>query len=259
MDELSTEERLAKLREPFPANQISKLPKPTKKQSDDVKNNFKLGIRCQLCGGWHHKDVVHLDYVGHAALTSRLLDVDPHWNWEPVAFTPEGQPALDKIGGMWIKLTVCGQTRIGYGSADGKQGGDAIKEVIGDALRNAAMRFGAALDLWHKGQLHADEVEPDAELEGDKQAKSPSKDEAARNLYTRLERVIRAKKSLEALNEWGEDTANQDEILKLPKDWQQNIRNEFKAKRNELRKAARDDDDGFPGSNETNYSGVAAE
>src|SRR5690606_24225265 len=31
------------------------------------------------------------------------------------------------------------------------------KEVIGDALRNAAMRFGAALDLWHKGDLHADD------------------------------------------------------------------------------------------------------
>ena len=30
-----------------------------------------------------------------------------------------------------------------------------MKERIGDALRNAAMRFGAALDLWHKGELHA--------------------------------------------------------------------------------------------------------
>lgn len=38
-------------------------------------------------------------------------------------------------------------------------GGDAVKEVIGDALRNAAMRFGAALDLWHKGDLHVEEVE----------------------------------------------------------------------------------------------------
>jgi hypothetical protein len=28
--------------------------------------------------------------------------------------------------------------------------------VIGDALRNAAMRFGVALDLWHKGELHPD-------------------------------------------------------------------------------------------------------
>jgi hypothetical protein len=143
------------LRAPFPAHQISKLPKPTKKQTDDVRADFKKGIRCKICGGWHHPDVVHLDYVGHAALTDRLLDCDPGWNWEPVAFTDRGTPAIDENGGMWIKLTVCGVTRYGYGHPDGKKGGDAIKELIGDALRNAAMRFGAALDLWHKGDLHA--------------------------------------------------------------------------------------------------------
>ena len=148
------------LRAPFPANQISKLPKPTKKQTDDVRSDFKLGVRCNLCGAWHHKDVVHLDYVGHAALTDRLLDCDPSWNWEPMALAPNGAPALDQSGGMWIKLTVCGVTRLGYGHADGKSGGDAIKEVIGDALRNAAMRFGAALDLWHKGDLHGDDEAP---------------------------------------------------------------------------------------------------
>jgi len=145
---------LALLRAPFPAHQISKLPKPTAKQTADVKADFKTGIRCKICGAWHHKDVVHLDYVGHAALTDRLLDCDIGWNWEPVAFSPDGTPALDANCGMWIKLTVCGQTRLGYGHAEGKRGGDAIKEVIGDALRNAAMRFGAALDLWHKGDLH---------------------------------------------------------------------------------------------------------
>ena len=142
------------MRAPFQPNQISKLPKPTRKQTDEVKANFKAGIRCKICGGWHHKDVVHLDYVGHAALTDRLLECDRLWNWEPVAFDDRGQPMLDQSGGMWIRLTVCGQTRLGYGHADGKKGGDAIKEVIGDALRNAAMRFGAALDLWHKGDLH---------------------------------------------------------------------------------------------------------
>lgn len=148
--------QLAKLREPFPPHQISKLPKPTKKQTDDVKADYKKGIRCQVCGSWHHPDVVHLDYVGHAALTDRLLDTDMEWSWEPVGYTPEGLPALDRDGGLWIKLTVCGVTRYGYGAADGKTGGDAMKERIGDALRNAAMRFGAALDLWHKGDLHID-------------------------------------------------------------------------------------------------------
>ena len=123
---------LQKLRVPFPAHQISYLPK----------GNTKLA------------------YVGHAALTDRLLDVDPAWTWEPLALDERGLPALDEVGGMWIKLTVCGVTRLGYGDAGQKKGGDAMKERIGDALRNAAMRFGAALDLWHKGDLHG-EPEPD--------------------------------------------------------------------------------------------------
>jgi len=151
---------LALLRKPFPAHHISKLPKPTKAQTEAVRADFKKGMRCQLCGAWHHPDVVHLDYVGHAALTDRLLDADPAWQWEPLAISSEGLPVLDQCNGMWIRLTVAGVTRLGYGHAGEKTGGDAIKEVIGDALRNAAMRFGAALDLWHKGDLHA-EPEPE--------------------------------------------------------------------------------------------------
>lgn len=147
---------LAKMREPFKPHQISKLPKPTRAQTDEVKRDFKKGIRCDICGLWHHPKVVHLDYVGHAALTDRLLDCDPFWSYEFIAKDDHGRPIFDSYGGAWITLTVCGMTRQGYGHPDGKQGGDAIKEVIGDALRNAAMRFGAALDLWHKGgDLHA--------------------------------------------------------------------------------------------------------
>lgn len=149
---------LQKLRVPFEANQISKLPKPTKAQTDMVRSDYQKGMRCQLCGTWHHKDVVHLDYVGHAAITHRLLDVDPLWSWEPVAVDANGLPMLDKDGGMWIRLTICGMTRLGYGDADGKTGPSATKERIGDALRNAGMRFGMALDLWHKGVL---EMEPE--------------------------------------------------------------------------------------------------
>ena len=144
---------LALLRAPFPANQISKLPKPKSKDAPKGK--------CPECGGWHGLPAVHLDYVGHAALTDRLLDADPEWKWEPVAVDAAGLPLIDKQGGMWIRLTVCGVTRLGYGDAEGKSGPSAIKELIGDALRNAAMRFGAALDLWHKGDLHVDEEQPE--------------------------------------------------------------------------------------------------
>jgi len=96
-------EGLALLRVPFPPNQISYLPK----------------------GG------VKLAYVGHAALTDRLLDADPMWTWEPLAMGDGGLPVMDEMGGMWIRLTVCGVTRLGYGHAGSKTGGDAIKEVIG--------------------------------------------------------------------------------------------------------------------------------
>ncbi len=158
--ELTKPTGLALLREPFAPNQISKLPKPSKAQTEQVRSDFKIGIRCKDCGAWHHPAVVHLDYVGHAALTDRLLDADPNWTWEPVATDDHGLPMTDADGGMWIRLTVCGMTRLGYGDAQGKAGPDATKERIGDALRNAAMRFGAALDLWHKGVLHEAEAVP---------------------------------------------------------------------------------------------------
>jgi hypothetical protein len=162
LDELKPQ--LAKLREPFPPNQISKLPKETRAQIDARKADKSVMVwKCEVCGGAHHKNAVHLDYVGHAALTDRLLDTDIEWSWEPAGFTPEGLPALDRNGGLWIKLTVCGVTRYGYGCADGKSGGDAMKEIIGDALRNAAMRFGAALDLWHKGDLHVETDDGDSD------------------------------------------------------------------------------------------------
>lgn len=151
------------LRTPVPDHLISKLPKETKKQIDERKASNSAGINCKVCGGWHHKNAVHLDYVGHAALTSRLLDADLNWNWEPLSFGPDGLPTFDKTGGLWIKLTVCGQTRLGYGHAESstfKEVGSREKEVIGDALRNAAMRFGAALELWHKGDLTAPDQKP---------------------------------------------------------------------------------------------------
>lgn len=120
-------EQLKKLREPFPPEQIGKLPK----------------------GG------IMLDFVGHGFLTARFLDVDPEWTWEPFALDANGLPLLDESGGLWIRLTIAGVTRIGYGDASGKKGPNAVKEAIGDALRNSGMRFGAALDLWCKGDPDA--------------------------------------------------------------------------------------------------------
>jgi hypothetical protein len=145
---------LALLRAPVPEHLISPLPKGTKAQNE-CKPEEK--INCNVCGGWHHPKVRHLDYVGHAAATHLLLDADPMWSWEPLAFDAAGLPKFDESGGLWIRLTVCNVTRLGYGHADKKahmDAGSREKEVIGDALRNAAMRFGLALELWSKADLH---------------------------------------------------------------------------------------------------------
>ena len=162
------------LRTPFPPHQVGKLAKGSKAQ---MTCDAREKVNCAVCGGWHHPKLIHLDFVGHAALTDRLLDADPFWTWEPLALK-DGLPAFDEKGGLWIKLTVCNVTRLGYGNAqesEYKEVGSRDKECIGDALRNAAMRFGAALELWHKGDLHVEEkpketpgqiVEQNLSLEG---------------------------------------------------------------------------------------------
>jgi hypothetical protein len=149
------------LRAPFPETQIGRLPRAVKKDDNErfrceEANGRQVSADGYFCGGYHVRSV-HLSYVGHAALTARLLDADPRWNWEPVAVDQYGLPAIVN-GGLWIRLTIAGVTRLGYGDAPGKR--DATKELIGDALRNGAMRFGAALDLWSKEDLRAETVEP---------------------------------------------------------------------------------------------------
>jgi hypothetical protein len=149
--DVKSESGLQLLRKHFEPHQISQLPKPLKKEADKG--------YCQECHTYHGLPAIHLDYVGHAATTDRLLNADLHWTWEAMSYGPDGLPALDKSGGLWIWLTVCGVRRPGYGSVEGKTGGNAVKELIGDAIRNAAMRFGVALDLWHKGILHKIDID----------------------------------------------------------------------------------------------------
>lgn len=169
---------LARLREPFAENQINLLPRNVRKNDTDrfkceSSNGRKVSMDGKYCGGFHALSI-HLDYVGHAALTDRLLEVDPEWTWEPLAIGDNGLPVFDKDGGLWIRLSICGVTRLGYGDSQGKTGGNAIKEAIGDALRNAGMRFGAALDLWHKGDLH-DASEEQGKLETPAEEPPPSR------------------------------------------------------------------------------------
>lgn len=148
---------LHKLREPFAPTEIRHLPRvwcgACKNSRGQGCNNHRI-VKCGKCkqkmpDGGH----IDLAYVGHAEATNRLLNVDPFWGYEPLSLDERGLPQVDGYKGLWIRLTVCGMTRLGYGHAGDKTGGDAIKETIGDAIRNAGMRFGMALDLWTSSDL----------------------------------------------------------------------------------------------------------
>lgn len=175
---------LEALRRPFDPKYVEKLPKGVKDKQASPEN-------CSVCGGYHSPVWFHLDYVGHAAVTDRLLSVDPLWWWEPFALDPiTALPLMDYDGqnrpiGMWIKLHVAGRTIIGYGSSDPKP--DAVKEIIGDALRNAAMRLGVALTLWKKGELESIADSP-AALDSSTGAVRQQRNDAGEPVVTKAQR-----------------------------------------------------------------------
>jgi hypothetical protein len=177
-------EALHKLREPFAPAEIRHLPRvwcgACKGSRGDGCPRHPM-TKCGKCkqrmpNGGH----IDLAYVGHAEATNRLLNVDPFWGWEPVTMDERGLPQVDGYRGLWIRLTVCGMDRLGYGHAGDKTGGDAVKELIGDAIRNAGMRFGMALDLWTTSDLEIIES-GGASLEQDRQEdrQPPAPDQGA--------------------------------------------------------------------------------
>ena len=96
---------------------------------------------------------ITLDFVGHAEINRILIDIDPLWNWSPVEFV-NGRPAINETNGMatmWGYLTILGKTMLGVGSVRADKP-DLDKELIGDFLRNASMRFGICLSLWSKSE-----------------------------------------------------------------------------------------------------------
>ncbi|HXJ24840.1 MAG TPA: hypothetical protein VNH17_04030 [Streptosporangiaceae bacterium] len=180
-----TDVDLAGLRKQFPADVIGKLPKVTCRDCSKGSCGDHRKEKCRECGNYISTAHIHIDYVGHADVTDRLLEVDPEWDWQPMATDPDPEilkaaiasgnpdivrlvienapPKLERNAsgypvGLWMRLKVGETNRIGYGSVPASQM-DAEKVLIGDGLRNAAMRGGVALDLWAKG----DRADPTAE------------------------------------------------------------------------------------------------
>jgi hypothetical protein len=146
----------------FPDDQVEKLPKPVRARDDD-RGTCERGSRYSADGhycGKYHARAVHLDYIGHAGITTRLNEVcgPDGWDWEPLVTDERGFPVMTDE--FWIVLRI----RRPDGEWVTKKGvGDdfnrSSKQAIGDALRNAAMRFGIATYLWSKSDAAAAQAE----------------------------------------------------------------------------------------------------
>src|ERR1039458_1774385 len=133
------------LREKFRPEEVGKLPRVTCPKCAARGNRGQCEehskAKCNECGAYVSVRHIHIDYVGHADVTSRLLAADPEWSWEPqardidpavlaaavatgsaevIAAILRAAPPkfdLDDQGspvGLWITLTVAGTTRPGY-------------------------------------------------------------------------------------------------------------------------------------------------
>ena len=99
------------------------------------------------------KGGAQLLYMGHAEVTLALIDADPEWTWEPAAIDPQtGGPVIIKDAArfvMWGRLIVCGKSIMCVGTCEARKS-DPEKELVGDMIRNGAMRFGIGTKLWSK-------------------------------------------------------------------------------------------------------------
>jgi hypothetical protein len=117
---------------------------------DEVLN--KYGVPDPKIVGKLPKGGQQLSFVGHADVTKMLIEVDPCWTWEPVAFDADGLPAYRVENGMahmagW--MTIHGVRRLGIGSCLPNKP-DLLKELASDLIRNCGMRYGFCLSLWTK-------------------------------------------------------------------------------------------------------------
>jgi len=134
------------LRRPFRPEQIGKLPKPYKKDAPKGK--------CRDCGGYHGLPAVHLDFVGHAAVTDRLNKVEPGWSYEITPVEYQGKDGRPHVAGVRGVMRLGDVARPEAGDVDAETSyGDELKKAISDFIRRGAMRFGVALDLWSKEDL----------------------------------------------------------------------------------------------------------
>jgi DNA recombination protein Rad52 len=239
--------------------------------SSSVKERTQAGRKLSYIEGWHaiaeanrifgfggwERSTVETKMVAQAE--RKIGKTNPRDGW--------GVSYIAKV-----RVTVGEVSRDGWGAGHGIDVDlglaheSAIKEAETDAMKRALMTFGNpfGLALYDKEQanvssepdqapakpkmgLSASVHEPDErgpddpfpEINGTAgKPKYKGGNNNAPSEYLFIEAAIRAQRSIDDLQDWGNDPVNQAAIAKLPAEWVPNIRNEFKERLLALKEAA---------------------
>lgn len=172
-----------------------------------------------------------LSYEGHADITLDLIEIDPLWDWRPAAFDTEGLPLVRLMGKrlvLWGYLRVHGVERMCVGTCDDTKG-DPEKELIGDLLRNGAMRFGIATRLWSK----ADRADPAGSDEAggyERPSRPAQQPRAPRNTPRAATATPNAPAAPERLSRTPQEASMRATLERLTPEAVASVRAEFKAR-----------------------------
>lgn len=140
---MSTEvaDRLAKMRRPFTAKQLSSRPEIWCTACSRGSCNVHSEGICAICGEHTREAHTHVDYISIAHIKKRLSDTDPQWEAKPL-----GEPV--RSGDWWtigVELTVCGVTKYGLGQTLTHDYRYGPAGLMSSAISNAFTMFGAGL------------------------------------------------------------------------------------------------------------------
>lgn len=139
---------------PFPQEDLERLPRNLQRDDRDrgrCVEGSRYSADGYYCQGYHARSI-HLDYVGHAGITTRLNDVlgPGGWTFQPMAYTSEGLPLMSRDQ-FWATLTITVDDQT-VAKTDVAANFNGVQEAWGDALRRCAMRFGVGTYLWSKSE-----------------------------------------------------------------------------------------------------------
>lgn len=153
------QERLRKLREKIPENEISYLPRATCKDCGSVfpKQACSKHQILQECANCHSRRCTsaHVDIpsVDHVYVEQRLFEADPGYRIRFIGADEHGFPVItftgegtNRYANLWGTIEICGVERSEVGTVEASKS-NLHKELVSDLIKRLGLRLGVGSEL----------------------------------------------------------------------------------------------------------------